>query len=815
MKNKKLYITAPFLLLLVVLLSSSFSFFSFVIQLLPFIIFITPLFFLNKVISFLNPKKIKKSLHSESIFQKRLKRFKSIKRGYYSLIILIVLYVISLIGPLWMNDKPLIVYFANGVYDEGENYEDINANNKYDQGIDTFTDKHRFYFPAVKDFFGLNGDIPSEVFNLDSEDKIVNFKGLDEVLKTEDSGNYMIMPIYKFSPTEIYSDDLDDKFIDSNNNNIWDAGCGSLIELNLKNHLYYEQYTNQENGLSGFSYEGGVIPSGCGTLTNLNNIDFVQEIILIDSNTYRIDFDYYDQWCKNNLSECLKLNLDPDDVELGQAINTNIDGNPFTFKEWEKWCYEDTQNCLQQNLADITDACDLPENTVYLKGDNSILYNLSSNISKFNIELLNENFNIIATGGDAENYGYKKFERNLNGIILNSDNDIVEFSYFDSEGNDINDGCSLPENHLYLSENDKILYNTSTDISGFQFNIYGSTIYNVIGNDSEKNTFTISECHEKNIQNKDYLFGLGAYSMEGENEIQYIVNAVEEFSSKPVDNYCKNSNTKLGNDITILGYSLNGDLIPSKAEVLTYDANGNGKWDALSPPSLPLGNNILGTEESGRDVFARLVDGYRVSITFAIIVSTLGYSIGIIIGACLGYFGGRLDLLGVRLIEIFSSVPFLFVLMILAGFMKPSLFLLALLSVLLKGWIGITMYIRGEFFREKPKDYVSAAVSMGQSNWKIMFKHILPNSLTPIITFAPFSIIADIGTLVSLDFLGYGLQPTTSSWGALLRQGAANLDNYHLLIFPVIALTLTIFMITFISEAVREAFDPRIYSRLR
>ena len=209
------------------------------------------------------------------------------------------------------------------------------------------------------------------------------------------------------------------------------------------------------------------------------------------------------------------------------------------------------------------------------------------------------------------------------------------------------------------------------------------------------------------------------------------------------------------------------------------------------------------------------MDGYKISITFALIVSTLGYIIGIIIGACLGYFGGTLDLLGVRLIEIFSSIPFLFVLMILAGFMKPGIYLLALLSVLLKGWLGITMYIRGEFFREKPKDYVSAAVSMGQSNWKIMFKHILPNSLTPIITFAPFAIIGDIFVLVSLDFLGYGLQPPASSWGALLKQGSENLDNYHLLIFPVIALTLTIFMITFISEAIREAFDPRVYSRLR
>ena len=193
----------------------------------------------------------------------------------------------------------------------------------------------------------------------------------------------------------------------------------------------------------------------------------------------------------------------------------------------------------------------------------------------------------------------------------------------------------------------------------------------------------------------------------------------------------------------------------------------------------------------------------------------MAYIIGIIIGAVLGFFAGKIDLFGVRLMEIFSAMPFLFIMMILASFMKPNLFLLASLSVLLKGWIGITYYLRGEFYREKSKDYVSAAVSLGASNWQVMFRHILPNSLTPIITWAPFAIIGDIGTLVSLDFLGYGLRPPTSSWGNLLSQAAENLDYWHMLIFPVIVLTITIYMITFISEAVREAFDPRVNSRLR
>ena len=248
------------------------------------------------------------------------------------------------------------------------------------------------------------------------------------------------------------------------------------------------------------------------------------------------------------------------------------------------------------------------------------------------------------------------------------------------------------------------------------------------------------------------------------------------------------------------------------------DENKDGLWNENFPPTLPdgfSGRHLLGTDNTGRDVFTRLVDGYKISITFAIIVTTLGYIIGIIIGALLGFYGGKIDLFGVRLMEVFSAMPFLFIMMILASFMKPNILLLATLSVLLKGWIGITYFIRGEFYREKAKDYVSAAVSLGATNWQVMFKHILPNALTPIITFAPFSIIADIGTLVSLDFLGYGLRPPTSSWGNLLSQAAENLYNWHMLVFPVIVLTITIFMITFISEAIREAFDPRVYSRLR
>jgi microcin C transport system permease protein len=185
------------------------------------------------------------------------------------------------------------------------------------------------------------------------------------------------------------------------------------------------------------------------------------------------------------------------------------------------------------------------------------------------------------------------------------------------------------------------------------------------------------------------------------------------------------------------------------------------------------------------------------------------------VGGTLGYFGGRTDLYGLRLIEIFSAMPFLFLMMILSQILKPNIVILALMYVFLVGWISISWYVRGEFYREKAKDYVSAAVSMGQSTWKIMFKHILPNALTPIITFAPFAIIAYIFALVSLDFLGFGLQPPTPSWGELLNQGKTNLQYWHLILIPLSSIATTLFLITFIGEAIREAFDPKVYSRLR
>ena len=234
-----------------------------------------------------------------------------------------------------------------------------------------------------------------------------------------------------------------------------------------------------------------------------------------------------------------------------------------------------------------------------------------------------------------------------------------------------------------------------------------------------------------------------------------------------------------------------------------------------NPPTRPDSEHWLGTDKQGRDIFARLVYGFNISITFALIITVISYIIGIIIGGYLGFFGGLADLIGVRLIEIFSAIPFLYLIMIIKSILPLNLFFLAVLIIITGAWMGTTWFLRGEYLREKSKDYVAAAVSMGASSWRVMFKHILPNSLTPIITFAPFAVIAHIGSLVSLDFLGFGLEPPTPSWGELMNQGISDIDSWWLIGTPLSAMFVTLLIISFIGEGVREAFDPKTYSRLR
>ncbi|HIL36115.1 MAG TPA: ABC transporter permease subunit [Planctomycetes bacterium] len=232
------------------------------------------------------------------------------------------------------------------------------------------------------------------------------------------------------------------------------------------------------------------------------------------------------------------------------------------------------------------------------------------------------------------------------------------------------------------------------------------------------------------------------------------------------------------------------------------------------PPTAPDSVHWLGTDNRGRDVLARLVYGFRISITFALSVVGIAYLVGMSVGALLGFLGGRVDMFGQRIVEIWAALPFLYTVIIISSMISPSLWILVgILSLFY--WIGISFYMRGEFLREKAKDYVAAAICIGESRRSIMFKHILPNALTPIVTFAPFAIVGGIASLVSLDYLGFGLAPPTPSWGELMGQGLSNISAWHLVLFPMGALFATLLMVVFIGEAVREAFDPKVFSRLR
>ena len=232
------------------------------------------------------------------------------------------------------------------------------------------------------------------------------------------------------------------------------------------------------------------------------------------------------------------------------------------------------------------------------------------------------------------------------------------------------------------------------------------------------------------------------------------------------------------------------------------------------PPHAPQAGHWLGTDDRARDVFARLAYGFRTSITFALLVVLMDYVMGVFAGSVLGFFGGKVDFLGQRLVEIWGSIPFLYTVIIISNMLKPDILLLAFLLAIF-GWVTISYYMRGEFYREKSKDYVAAAIAQGESRLSIMFSHILPNALTPIISFAPIAIVGSIVSLVGLDFLGFGLTPPTPSWGELVNQGRQNIHEWHLVTFPLGALFVTLMLVVFIGEAVREAFDPKVYSRLR
>ena len=234
------------------------------------------------------------------------------------------------------------------------------------------------------------------------------------------------------------------------------------------------------------------------------------------------------------------------------------------------------------------------------------------------------------------------------------------------------------------------------------------------------------------------------------------------------------------------------------------------------PPTPPdsLRRHYLGTDSQGRDVASRLLYGFRISIFFALFLVFAGQVIGTVIGSLQGYLGGRFDIFSQRIIEILISIPFLYVVIILASLLTPSFWLLVGIMAIFQ-WIQITFYMRTEMYREKTREYCLAAKSYGASHLRVVFRHLLPNCLTPLVTFTPFAIVGAIFALTGLDYLGYGLPAPTPSWGQLIDQALLpeNRDKLWLTLAPFGAITITLVLVVFIGESVREAFDPKRFSK--
>lgn len=238
----------------------------------------------------------------------------------------------------------------------------------------------------------------------------------------------------------------------------------------------------------------------------------------------------------------------------------------------------------------------------------------------------------------------------------------------------------------------------------------------------------------------------------------------------------------------------------------SYDTH-NYQLDEAAP-SRPTTDNVLGTDDQARDVMARVIYGFRISVLFGLTLTLFSSVIGVIVGAIQGYYGGKIDLIGQRFIEIWSGLPVLFLLIILSSMITPTFWWL-LGIMLLFSWMGLVDVVRAEFLRARNLEYVRAARALGLNNFGIMFRHILPNAMVATLTFMPFILTGSITTLTSLDFLGFGLPPGSPSLGELISQGKTNLHAPWLGVTAFLVLAIMLSLLVFIGEAVRDAFDPR------
>lgn len=260
-------------------------------------------------------------------------------------------------------------------------------------------------------------------------------------------------------------------------------------------------------------------------------------------------------------------------------------------------------------------------------------------------------------------------------------------------------------------------------------------------------------------------------------------------------------------------------LLPAVA----YNPYENSPYQGVFKPAPPsfLGGprgHWLGTDTTGRDILARLFYGFRVALCFALAFVVLTYTFGITIGCTMGYFGGAFDIVGQRIIEIWSNIPFLYMVIIISSVIPSALgtgmrITLLLLVLVLFSWTELSYYMRSTTYREKSRDYTAAALVLGAGTPRIIFHHILPNTLSTVLTFVPFTVSAAITSITALDFLGFGLPEPTPSLGELLKQGTETLTTAPWIVTSAfVALVLILTLVTFIGEAVREAFDPRRFT---
>lgn len=308
------------------------------------------------------------------------------------------------------------------------------------------------------------------------------------------------------------------------------------------------------------------------------------------------------------------------------------------------------------------------------------------------------------------------------------------------------------------------------------------------------------------------LFGLSLFAEMLANDKPLIVSFHQELYFPVVKDYPETtfggtlaSNTDYRDPYVVELITANGWMVWPPIRFSYKTINYNLSVPAPSPPTT---DNWFGTDDQGRDVLARIIYGFRISILFALAL-TLGSSVvGIVVGALQGFYGGWVDLIGQRLIEIWSGLPVLFMLIIMSSLVEPNFWWL-LGIMLLFSWTELTGLVRAEFLRGRNLEYVRAARALGLSDSKIMFRHILPNALVSTLSMMPFIFTGAIGVLTSLDFLGFGLPVGSASLGELVAQGKSNLNAPWLAISAFATLSILLTLLVFIGEAARDAFDPR------